>query len=130
MYGLKQAAILAYENLVSNLSKHGYKPIPHTVGMWKHISRKTVFCLCVDDFGVKYYNVDDANHLLDALRKSYKITVDWKGQNYCGLTINWNYKEGYVDISMPGYVKKSLTSFSITIKSSQQTPRTKFILLI
>ena len=76
MYGLKQAAILAYENLVSNLSKHGYKPIPHTVGMWKHISRKTVFCLCVDDFGVKYYNVDDANHLLDALRKSYKITVD------------------------------------------------------
>ncbi len=33
MYGLKQAAILAYKQLKENLSKYGYYPIPHTVGM-------------------------------------------------------------------------------------------------
>ena len=34
MYGLKQAAILAYDNLIKNLRKHHYRPIPNTVGMW------------------------------------------------------------------------------------------------
>ena len=54
MYGLKQAAILAFQQLKKNLSKHGYAPIPHTVGMWKHKSKPTTFYLCVDDFGIKY----------------------------------------------------------------------------
>ena len=45
MYSLKQAAILAYENLVWNLSKHGYKPVPHSLGIWTHESRPISFCL-------------------------------------------------------------------------------------
>ena len=36
MYGLKQAAILAYDNLKKQLAKNGYTPIVGTVGMWKH----------------------------------------------------------------------------------------------
>ena len=30
--------------------------------------------------------------------------MDWNGKNYCGLTIDWNYNSGYVDISMPKYI--------------------------
>ena len=71
--------------------------------MWKHKTRKTVFCLCVDDFGIQYHNKADANHLVNALQQYYKITIDWAGQNYCGLHLQWNYTERYVDISMPGY---------------------------
>ena len=41
----------------------------------------------------------------------YKISVDWNGDNYCGLTTNWNYKEGYVDVGMPGYVKNQLQQY-------------------
>ena len=33
MYGLKQAAIFAYDQLKRNLAPHGYKPIPNTVGL-------------------------------------------------------------------------------------------------
>ena len=33
MHGLKQAAVLAYNHLIANLAKHGYHPIPHTVGL-------------------------------------------------------------------------------------------------
>ena len=33
MYGLKQAAILAYRHLKTNLEKYGYRPIVGTVGM-------------------------------------------------------------------------------------------------
>ena len=30
------------------------------------------------------------------------------GQNYCGLSIKWNYSTKYVDISMPGYIDRLL----------------------
>ena len=63
MYGLKQAAILAYENLQSNLKPFGYAPVIGTVGMWQHNTRLTTFCFCVDDFGVKYSKPEDAQHL-------------------------------------------------------------------
>ena len=76
--------------------------------MWKHNTKAIQFCLCVDDFGVKYTNKRDAQHLLDALKEKYHIKSDWTGLNYCGLTINWNYRNCVVDISMPGYIPKLL----------------------
>ena len=91
MYGLKQAAVLAYDNLIKNLRPHGYAPIPHTVGLWKHKERKISFCLCVDDFGIKYHNKEDAYHLLQALQVNYKTSVDLSGNQFCGLHLTWNY---------------------------------------
>ena len=73
MYGLKQAAVLAYNQLKEKLLPKGYSLVKGTVGLWRHATRKTKFCLCVDDFGVKYYNKEDADHLLNSLRKNYKI---------------------------------------------------------
>jgi hypothetical protein len=108
MYGLKQAALLAYQHLVNQLAPHGYHPCPYTTGLWEHDDRPTKFCLCVDDFGVKYFSKADADHLLDSLRAHYKISVDWAGTDYCGLSIKWNYAKKYVDISMPGYVAATL----------------------
>ena len=112
MYGLKQAAILAYEQLVKNLKPHGYYPVPNTSGLWAHKSRRTMFVLCVDDFGIKYYNDEDKQHLLDTLRKFYRVTVDDTGTNYLGYTIEWNYEQGYVDISMPLYIPRALKRFN------------------
>ena len=106
MYGLKQATILAYMQLVKRLANHGYKPCPFTTGIWKHTTCKTQFCLCVDDFGVKVFNADDKAHFLATLQNYYTISVDHKGTNYLGLTIGWNYPKGYVDISMPVYISK------------------------
>ena len=53
MYGLKQATILAYDNLEKNLAQYGYRPIVGTTGMWEHDTRPTKLCVCVDDFGIK-----------------------------------------------------------------------------
>jgi hypothetical protein len=68
MYGLKQAAILAYKHLVNQLAPHGYHPCPYTTDLWTHETRRTKCCLCIDDFGVKYFGKDDADHLLTSLR--------------------------------------------------------------
>ena len=111
IYGLKQAALLAYQQLVTFLQPNGYLPVPNTVGMWKHKTRKTIFCLCVDDFGIKYFSKDDIDHLLTALEKHYKVSKDWAGQHFCGLTLDWHYHQGYVDISMPGYIDKVLHKY-------------------
>jgi hypothetical protein len=112
MYGVKQAALMAYEKLVAALAPHGYRPCKYSLGIWEHKTKPTKFCLCVDDFGVKYFNQNDADHLIHALQTSgYAITIDMKGENYCGLKLEWNYDKGYVDISMPGYVKAALHKF-------------------
>ena len=69
MYGLKQAAILAYKQLKERLEPAGYYPIPDSNGLWAHKTRKTIFALCVDDFGIKYFSEEDANHLVTTLKK-------------------------------------------------------------
>jgi hypothetical protein len=88
--------------------------------MWEHKTRRTKFCVCVDDFGIKYYTHEDAMHLLNAIGKSYDYTVDWTGSNYCGLHIVWDYEAGRVNISMPGYVKKALNRLQHTPHTSPQ----------
>ena len=54
MYGLMAAGILANKLLKSRLAKKGYFELPHTPGLWKHVSRPISFTLVVDDFGIKH----------------------------------------------------------------------------
>ena len=90
MYGLPQAGRVASDFLIPRLVAEGYKPAKRTPGLFKHDSNSIVFCLCVDDFGVKYEDKKDALHLHDTLKKHYTITEDWEGSNYCGLDLEWN----------------------------------------
>ena len=76
MYGLNQAAILVYLQLKEHLVEHGYHPCKETTGLWRHKTRKTVFSLCIDDIRVKYFNRDEALHLINALKMYYGISND------------------------------------------------------
>jgi hypothetical protein len=104
MYGLKQAGRIAYNELVTHLAKYGYVPSKTTQGLWHHKTRPIQFILVVDDFGVKYTNEEDVKHLIQALQAKYTISIDWSGSLYCGLHLNWNYDQGYVDVNMPNYI--------------------------
>ena len=108
---MKQAAILAYKKLKLVLEKAGYFQIDQTTGLWKHKSRRKVFALCVDDFGVKYFCKEDLDHLIHTLQEHYIITTDMKGKHYCGLTFDWNYHNKYVNVSMPDYIKKAFKNY-------------------
>jgi hypothetical protein len=77
-------------------------------GLWEHDTRPKKFCLCVDEFGIKYFSTANTDHLLNSLGQHYKISVNWAGTDYCGLSIKWNYAKRYVDISMPGYIASTL----------------------
>ena len=76
IYGLKEAGLIAFKQLVTNLAPFGYEPMKFTSGLWKHRTKPTTFSLCVDDYGVKYFSKPDANHLIQALNTSYEITID------------------------------------------------------
>ena len=116
MYGLKEAGLITFNRLIAQLQPYGYHPMKHTPGIWKHVSKPTTFALCVDDFNIKYFTMNDANHLLTSLRSNYEITVDWKGALYCGMTPDWHYHQGYLDISMPGYINRAL------LRQAHKTP--------
>ena len=85
--------------------------MPHFPGIWKHNKLSTTFTFCVDDFDIKYVSKDNAMHLVNSLKSSYKITTDLTGSLYCGLTLYWSYAKVYVDIYMPGYLIRALEAF-------------------
>jgi hypothetical protein len=111
MYGLPQAGILTYEQLVMHLHSSGYSPCNHTAGLWRHHTHPITYCLVNDDFAVKYVDEADANHLLQALESRYTVTPEWDAKMNCALSLTWDYVKRTVDISIPGYVEKALQQF-------------------
>jgi hypothetical protein len=65
----------------------------------------------VDDFGVKYTNKKDIDHLIDSLKTDNELTKDWDGDLYCGIKLKWDYNARTLDISMPGYIIKQLKKY-------------------
>ena len=104
MYGLKEAGIIAFNQLVAKLAPYGYSPMKYTPGLWKH-THKTTFALCVDD--------DDALHLINAVKDKYEVIIDWEGKLYCGLNLDWHCTAStpYVDVSMNNDNRRSLEKF-------------------
>jgi hypothetical protein len=78
MYGLPQAGIIAQELLTTRLHKAGYTHSNVTPGFWRHAWRPISFTLVVDNFGVKYINKADAEHLIAVLKQDYECDTDWK----------------------------------------------------
>ena len=72
--------------------------------MWRPI----VFSLVVDDFGIKFVGKEHAKHLLEVLKQWYKVTTDWEGTKYVGITLKWDYNKRTLETSVPGYVKEAL----------------------
>jgi hypothetical protein len=102
MYGLKQAVLLANQLLQTRLAPFGYYPARHTPGLWLHHTRSIAFTLVVEDFAVKYVGKQHADHLRNALLKTYELTTDWAGTVYSGITLKWDYDNRTCDIYMPG----------------------------
>ena len=99
------------------MPKFGYKPEPITPGLWRHQTCPLQFSLIVDDFGIKYERQEDVTHLLNALKKIYKISEDWDGTLYCGRNLEWDSYKREILVSMPNYVTKTLN------KSQHSTPK-------
>jgi hypothetical protein len=112
MHDLPQAGIITQELLAKRLAKHGYHQNKIIPGLWAHETRTTTFTLLVvDDFAIKIMSEDDANHIINALKKHYTITVDREATKSIGLTIELDYENSKVHMDMLGYLSKGMTGF-------------------
>ena len=84
----------------------------YTPGLWLHKTHNICFTLVEDNFGVKYAKEEDKLHLIESLKTHYSITVEDDGTRYLGMTLDWDYENRKVHVSMPGYVPKALKRFA------------------
>ncbi len=54
------------------------------------------------------------------MKTTYKLTEDWTGDLYCGITLNWDYVNRTVDISMLGYIKKKIQEYGHLVPNWMQ----------
>ena len=103
------------------LAPFGYVECENTPGLSRHETRPISFTLVVDNFGVKYVNKEDVDHLIASIKTIYSLTEDWTENLCCGIALEWNYKNGHVDISMPGYIRNKLQKYGHTMPKRLQT---------
>jgi hypothetical protein len=74
VWDLPQAGILANKRLHWKLAPFGYFEHVNTPGLWYHKSCPISFTLVVNDFGVKYVNKEDVDHLFESIKTAYTLT--------------------------------------------------------
>ena len=87
IYRLKENGKLANINLQAVLATEGYRPCCFTHGLYKYDTKDISYSLVVDDFGVKFTNKDDIDHLLAAIKEKYPLKIDWDGTKYIGIDL-------------------------------------------
>ncbi len=120
MYGVPQASILGQNLLKKQLNQHSYQQSNITPGLWKHNWRPLLFTLCVDDFGIKYFRQEQANHLAKVLKEHYKCSIDWDRKCYLSTNIDWDYNGRRVHVSMLDYVPEVFACFQHRAPSKLQ----------
>ena len=103
---------IAHDDLVEQLSKHGYHKSKYTEGLFIHETRQIAFTLVVDDFAIKYIDKADVDHLLMCLQEECPVKVDWDSQQYIGINFTWNYGGDEVLLNMKDYVNQALKQFN------------------
>ena len=111
MPGLKQYGRIANDQLKIHLAQFGYALVPRTPALWKHATRDITFYLVIDNFGVKYVGKDNDDHLIQALKKQYTVSMDWTVSLFCELHIQWYYTVSTCNISMTDYLNEALYKF-------------------
>ena len=59
-------------------------------------------------FRGKYVGGEHVLHLKQTLEENYKVTTEWSGTMYIGITLDWDYRRRQVHLSLTGYTDKSL----------------------
>ena len=108
IYALKQAGIIANQELQKHMATYGYRPVRFTPVLWKHDEKDAILSLVVDDFLVQYTSEENVAHFLHALCQKYEATVGRKAQKYIGISLEWDYNKRTVQLFMPDYVKQAL----------------------
>ena len=90
------------------MKPYSYEPARHTPGLWHYTHTDSIFTLVVNNFLIQYTDLRNAHHLINALQHKYDITIDWDATTYIGISLQWDYKQCTVQLSMPKYIPAAL----------------------
>ena len=122
MHGLPQAGRITNDALVLHLAQHGCHQSKLIPGLFHHECQKVSFCLVIDDFGIKCIGKENAEHLINALKSKYTITIDWEAKQFCSINLTWDYKNRTVGMDMPDYVGNALQRFEHVTMKAEDSP--------
>jgi hypothetical protein len=91
VWGLSQTGILANKLLQKNLAPHGCYDCKQTPRLLKHTTHPILFTLVVNNFGVKYKQQEDIDHLINYVKSKYELSEDWTSGLYCDICLKWYY---------------------------------------
>ena len=99
--------------------RYGYYPSVTMIVICKRITRKTTLCLCLDHFGILQQRMYTTPPRFPQTQLHTHGQLD---RIFEGLTIDWNYERGYVDISMHLYITKMLHQFKYATPKNLRNP--------
>ena len=70
-----------------------------------------IIYLLVDDFGLKYVGKHHTENLITCIKKDYPVSVYWNGGLYYGVSLEWDYKQIFVTLSMAGYAESAMHEY-------------------
>ncbi|KAL7475197.1 LOW QUALITY PROTEIN: hypothetical protein ACHAW6_001124, partial [Cyclotella cf. meneghiniana] len=95
--------------------------LPKQIGTWPLDSQFVTHRFHpIYDLGVKYIGKEHTLHLKSILKEHFTISTDWRGTRYIGISLDWDYTQQRVHLSMPGYVSQALKQFQHHKPSSSQ----------
>ena len=71
---------------------------------------------------MEYVGEEHAKHLEGTLEENYKVTTEWNGKGYIGITLDWDHKIQQVHLSVTGYIKTVLKQFQYDMCKQHQKP--------
>ena len=118
-YGLKQAGIIANQELVNYMAPFRISSrATHTwpMGPWQ----QNVFSLVVDNLCVQYWSTEDSDNFLKAPRAKYLITVNMEETVYIGIKIERECVHRTFTLSIPSYTRKALHRFQHILRGNKE----------
>jgi hypothetical protein len=88
MYVLPQSGSLGHDLLKQHLNPEGYFQSEIVTGLWKHRSKNDQFILVADNFGIKFMQQQDFDHLINTLKKHYNVSLDMAGGEYVKINMD------------------------------------------
>ena len=76
--------------------------------------------LVVDNFGIKYLNREDLDHLIQLLEKYYDVSVNLEGKEFVKIQLDWDKENRKVHLSMAPYLQKALRQFDNMVPTKCQ----------
>ena len=122
MPSFKRADIIVnlwLSNLLISAMHEYYKCTPSA---WKHRVHPISFTLVVEDLGIKCKDIKSAYHVIKNMQQQYEISIDWRGKNYLGLDIKWNYQSKHETIRIKKCAREALHKLKCTVSKPTHSP--------